>query len=86
MDTVDKETFIQEYPLSSLPIVSRKRFWMSCHELGIVERYWIEEYDYNEFETKLRDVLERLPSKYREEYQTASIEDVKRLFQTYNKG
>ena len=85
LSDMTKEEFIQHYPLSCLPFVSRKRFWMSCHEVGIVEHYWIEEDNYSEFEMKLRDVLERLPSKDREEYQTASVEDVKKLFQAYNK-
>lgn len=52
-----KDVFIREYPLSTIGIVSIRKFWEVCLELGIVKHPFFEdETKYSPFEKELYDL------------------------------
>ena len=81
-----EENFMNNYPISCGDFVSRKRFWMACIEVGIVEHEWYEEEDCSAFEQGLKNILECFP--YNEEpprENDTSYQDVSRYLQKHGK-
>lgn len=85
LNEVGEEEFVKNYPISCGEFVSRKRFWLACYQIGIVKREWYEEEKYNDFEKKLRDILDNFQD-YDEptDPNAKTYKDVEKLFKKYS--
>lgn len=76
-----KEEFITHYPISTIGIVSTRKFWEECVECGIINHTFFDDSDFSEFEKNLHDLCEKHMYLYDEEYSTEQFKkDVMELF------
>ncbi len=79
---IGKERFIQDYPLSTLGVISYRSFWEICFDLGIVQNHFHSEYkNFNSFEENLHKIITSLI--HMKNFSKYSNEDIIRLFQKY---
>lgn len=80
-----KEEFIKHYPISTIGVVSTRKFWEECVECGIVNHTFFDDSDFSDFEKKLHDLCEQHMYSYEEEYSTEQFKiDVVDLFTKNN--
>ncbi|MBS4539101.1 hypothetical protein GOQ27_11550 [Clostridium sp. D2Q-11] len=78
---IDESKFVNEYPLSTLGIVSYRTFWELLLELKIVENpFHCELTPSNEFENKLRNIIESLIYDRNTQY---TVNDIVSIFKQY---
>ncbi|MTI49174.1 hypothetical protein [Sporosalibacterium faouarense] len=58
---IDKDRFIEDYPLSALGVINYRTFWEICFEVGIVHNPFYCDYEeLNPFEQKLHNIINSL--------------------------
>lgn len=79
-----KEEFIKNYPLSTLGIVTPRRFWEECLHVGIIEHhFWDDDELFTPFEKELHYFCESNMYCPEEYTQSDFKRDVENLFRKY---
>lgn len=81
-----KEEFVSNYPLSTIGIVSVKKFWEECRELGIVQHpFYTREEDFSSFEKALHEICCQYMYSDEEGSTTETVrKQIQNLFAKYN--
>lgn len=78
---VDRDKFIEEYPISTLNIVSYRTFWDLLLQLDIVKNpFHVDQSQSDEFECKLKNIIESLIYDKSTNY---SVNDIIYVFKKY---
>jgi len=78
---IDKHKFIEEYPISTLEIVSYRTFWELLLELDIVKNpFHLDNPNADEFEIKLKKILDSLIYDETSKY---NVDDIVSIFREY---
>lgn len=81
-----KEEFIKNYPLSTIGIVSIKKFWEVCLSIGIVEHpFYEDESKFNPMEKELHNLCSKYMYYDDENYNESKFKDeIKKVFEKHN--
>lgn len=79
---IDKEHFINEYPLSTLSVINYRTFWDICLEAGIVHNpFYSDDEEFNSFEKRLHRIITSLM--YMPDEKKYTKEDIVKLFKKH---
>lgn len=79
---IDKDNFINEYPLSTLNVINYRTFWDICLEAGIVHNpFYSDDEEFSSFERRLHKMITSLM--YRPDENKYTKEDIVKLFKNH---